>query len=109
MDLNLQYEHYLKVGWNEYQSSKDWLRFRSQWLREHPDIDGYYLCGICGRWVAAEEVTLDHIEPRTWENIFDPNNIQPAHGYCNYRKGSQRWKPVVSKQTYEFLEFLSNI
>ena len=52
---------------------------------------GYYICGICGHWVLAEEVTLDHIEPRTHENMFLASNIQPAHGYCNYNKGSKRW------------------
>lgn len=94
----------------DYQRSADWLRFRSHWLRDNPALDnGYYLCGICGSWVHEDEVTLDHIRPRTAENIFQPDNIQPAHGYCNYQKGSRRWEPVVNKDTYEFLQFLSNI
>lgn len=87
-----------------------WLTFRSHWLVEFPPLDnGYYICGICGHWVHESEVTLDHIIPRTAENMYDPDNIQPAHGRCNYLKGSQRWKPVVNKDTYEFLYFLSNI
>ena len=67
------------------------------------------ICAICGNWVRASEVTLDHIEPRTAENIYDTNNIQPAHGACNYRKGSRRWKPRVNRETYEFLNFLINM
>lgn len=97
-----RYENYL--------TSADWLRFRKHWLQDNPPLDnGYYICGICGRWVASEEVTLDHIEPRTAHNMFDPGNIQPAHGLCNYKKGSQRLIPVVDRETYEFLQFLSNI
>lgn len=104
------FETYLKVGWDEFSTSKDWLRFRRYWLQEHPPLDnGYYLCGICGHWVAAEEVTLDHIEPRNPANIFDANNIQPAHGLCNYKKGSKRWRPKITQDTYDFLQFLSNI
>ena len=110
MDLQQQYETYLKIGWSEYEKSADWLRFRRHWLRDNPPLDnGYYICGICGHWVAAEEVTLDHIEPRRADNIFLYSNIQPAHGRCNYLKGSKRWKPKVSQETYEFLRFLSNI
>lgn len=110
MDSDTQFVHYLKVGWSDYQGSKDWLRFRTRWLKDNPATDnGYYICGICGHWVAGDEVTLDHIEPRNAANMFDYDNIQPAHGYCNYRKGSNRWEPKVSKETYEFLKFLSNI
>lgn len=94
----------------DYRKSDDWLRFRGHWLLDNPPLDNHsYLCGICGGWVPAEEVTLDHIEPRTAENMFAIDNIQPAHGYCNYRKGSRRIKPKVSKETHEFLRALSDI
>ena len=94
----------------EYEKSSDWIRFRKHWLAANPPMDnGYYICGICGHWVAADEVTLDHIRPRNGQNIFDTSNIQPAHGYCNYLKGSRRWEPKVSKEAYEFLHFLSNL
>lgn len=93
-----------------YQKSEDWLRFRKHWLQDNPPLDnGYYICGICSHWVASEEVTLDHIIPRTDDNTFDPSNIQPAHGSCNYNKGSKRWKPKVNKETYEFLNLMSNM
>lgn len=94
----------------DYQKSKDWLRFRKHWLLDNNPMDnGCYICGICGRWVPAEEVTLDHIEPRTADNMFDLDNIQPAHGYCNYLKGSKRWKPVVTRGEYEFLAMLRDL
>ena len=94
----------------DYRNSPDWLRFRKHWLQDNPPLDtGYYMCGVCGKWVRADEVTLDHIEPRTASNMFDTNNIQPAHGECNYRKGSNRWKPKVNKRQYEFLNMLSQL
>lgn len=87
-----------------------WLAFRRWWFATYPPLDnGYYLCGICGHWVHADETTLDHIEPRTADNIYQVSNIQPAHGLCNYKKGSRRWAPVVNKETYEFLYFISNL
>lgn len=94
----------------DYKVSADWIRFRKHWLGNNPPMDGgFYICGICGRWVRADEVTLDHIDPRRADNIFDLTNIQPAHGYCNYMKGSKRWAPKVSQEAYEFLNYLNNL
>lgn len=87
-----------------------WIAYRRYWLLGNPPLDnGHYLCGICGNWVSGEEVTLDHIEPRDAGNTFSVDNIQPAHGSCNYKKGSKRWKPKVDKDTYDFLYELSNM
>lgn len=87
-----------------------WEAFKRLWYRANPPLDnGYYLCGIGGEWVNADEVTLDHIRGRDGKLMFDPDNIQPSCGYHNYRKGSRRWKPAITKETYEFLDFLSNI
>lgn len=95
---------------DNYKTSADWLRFRSHWLRRFPPLDnGYYICGICGHWVPEDEITLDHIEPRNAENMFLISNIQPAHGYCNYIKGSKRWIPKVSQEAYDFLNYLNNL
>ena len=94
----------------DYQKSADWLRFRKHWIKDNPPLDnGYYLCGICGDWVFAAEVTLDHIQPRDAKNMFDPGNIQPSHGFCNYSKGSKRMVPLVQRETHEFLRKLSDM
>ena len=97
--------------YNRYKTSEGaWLAFRRRWLKDNPPLDnGYYMCAICGDWVESSEVTLDHIEPRTAENIYRSDNIQPAHGACNYNKGSRRLRSKVNKETYEFLRFLSDI
>lgn len=95
---------------DDWHKSKDWLRFRRHWLKNHSPVeDKWYLCGICGRWIPKDEVTLDHIEPRTPQNMFSEDNIQPAHGYCNYAKGSRRIKPVVEKETYNFIDVISKM
>lgn len=91
-------------------TTREWLIYIPKWKAENPPLDnGCYLCGICGEWVHGSEVTLDHIEPRTADNIFDKENIQPAHWGCNSWKGSRRIKPVVDKEVYDFLYFLSNM
>lgn len=87
-----------------------WLAYRRMWLLQNPPLDnGHYLCGICSHWVASDEVSLDHIEPRTAHNTFLASNIQPVHHSCNYKKGSKRWKPKVSKEQYDFLRMLSDM
>ena len=76
-------------------SESAWLAFRRYWLED--------------KFVPLSEVTLDHIQPREASNMYDPANIQPAHGGCNYRKGSKRWKPLVSQETRDFLKVLSEM
>jgi len=90
--------------------TREWLNYIPKWKAENPPLDnGCYLCGICGRWVLADEVTLDHIEKRTKSNLLDPKNIQPAHYRCNQWKGSRPIPPVVTIEVYEFVYFLSNM
>ena len=87
-----------------------WGAFKRLWYEANPPLDnGYYMCGIGGEWVKAEEANLDHINGRDGALMFDPDNIQPSCGYHNYRKGSQRWEPKVTRETYEFLRVLSDI
>lgn len=87
-----------------------WRAFRRLWLEANPPLDnGYYLCGIGGEWVRAEEATLDHIEGRDGSLMFDPDNIQPSCGYHNYSKGSKKWKPKVNQEQYAFLRELSDM
>lgn len=87
-----------------------WEAFKRIWFKENPPLDnGYYMCGVGGEWVHESEVTLDHINGRDGALMFAPDNIQPSCGYHNYNKGSKRWKPKVNKETYEFLNLMSNM
>lgn len=90
--------------------TRAWLNYIPKWKAENPPLDnGCYLCGICGYWVLADEVTLDHIQKRTKTNLLDPTNIQPAHSRCNYLKGSRSWTPKVTPEIYEFFRWLSDM
>ena len=92
--------------------TREWLKFVKQWKQDNPPLDnGCYSCGICGRWVFAEEVTLDHILNRSShpELRLSVENIQPAHGSCNSWKGSRYLEPVVTKEVYEFLGWMSEL
>lgn len=71
---------------------KEWLGVRREWVRLHPpNHQGYYICAICGRWVPAEEMELDHITARSrrpdMRSLLD--NLQALCGRCNARKGSR--------------------
>lgn len=97
-----------KVG----DGTKEWLRFVRRWKKDNPPLDNHcYVCGICGRFVLEDEVTLDHIISRSRrpDLVLDEDNVQPAHGYCNMKKGSVYIEPVVSKEVYRFLNWLSRL
>lgn len=72
--------------------TKKWIDYRQEWIKKHPpDYRGYYICGICSGHVHIDEVTLDHIEPRSnrQDLRLEDSNIQPAHYTCNSQKGSK--------------------
>lgn len=83
----------------------DWRKVRSAWvLKNPPNHEGYYLCGICGQSVHIDDMELDHINPRSGqpESIAEAVNLQPTHSRCNWSKGSRRLKPTVSPLEYQF-------
>ena len=59
-----------------------WQALRAQVLREST------VCYLCGQPGAT---TVDHIQER-WEggDIYDRDNLAPAHVACNSRKHAQR-------------------
>lgn len=68
------------------------VKVRREWIRENPpNHQGYYICGICRRWVHESEMELDHILPsgKFPELIAGHNNLQPTHHQCNSDKGSR--------------------
>jgi 5-methylcytosine-specific restriction endonuclease McrA len=72
--------------------TKDWLKFRRRWIRNHPpNHQGYYICYICESWIPAKEMTLDHVIPRSRDEtrVFDESNLRPCCLTCNNKKGSK--------------------
>jgi 5-methylcytosine-specific restriction endonuclease McrA len=75
-----------------------WNATRILWFEiNEPDYRGFYQCALCPELVHIDETTLDHIQNRSnhLELKYDVNNLQPAHGVCNGRKGS------MSMEAYE--------
>lgn len=67
----------------------EWLKARRQWVKSNPpNHQGYWECGICGRWVHEDEMELDHIEKRGShpEKVFEQENLRPTHPLCNQER-----------------------
>lgn len=85
-------------------SDAEWQKVRREWVRSNPpNHQDHYGCGICGKTVHKDEMELDHILPRSGspELFSEHSNLQPSHGYCNYRKSSRRWEPKISPAEYK--------
>lgn len=46
-------------------------------------------CGYCGKLLAANEATLDHIYPKRWGGTRRPHNVQILCVRCNNTKGGE--------------------
>mgnify|MGYP002345622309 CR=1 FL=1 len=65
---------------------------RRDWIKNNPpNHQGYWTCGICGRWVHESAMELDHIIPSSHapQLIDDHSNLRPTHSKCNRIKGSK--------------------
>lgn len=92
--------------------TREWLAYIPKWKADNPPLDnGCYVCGHCGYFILADEVTLGHIISRSRDpsRVFDPTNIQPEHSSCNSWKGSRYFEPKFTVKHYEFMYFLSNM
>lgn len=85
-----------------------WDKTRALWKKLNPpNHQGYYVCHICNRWVAADEMELDHVRARTRrvDLRFDLSNLLPAHHDCNSQKGSKDIvKPLDDEKLIHNLE-----
>lgn len=48
-----------------------------------------YVCHICGEWVSAHDMTIDHVTPLVKGGTHTKDNIKLAHKVCNSRKGAK--------------------
>ena len=49
-----------------------------------------YRCVYCGEEFAAEELTIDHVQPRVRGGDSSPGNVVSACGGCNTAKGHRK-------------------
>lgn len=73
-----------------------WLKVRADFLDTYPpNHQGYYACYLCPKWIYKDEVTVDHVIPRSraphLRYVF--SNLAICCGACNTAKGSSIVKP----------------
>jgi 5-methylcytosine-specific restriction endonuclease McrA len=56
-----------------------------------------YRCVYCGAQFPAEELTLDHVQPRVRGGDRSEGNLVTACGACNTRKGQHRLSFFLSE------------
>ncbi len=84
--------------------SDKWTKARRDFLAANPpNHEGYYACSLCPRWIHQDEITVDHIIPRSRapELRFEFSNLAFAHAECNAAKGSTVIVDITVKQQIE--------
>lgn len=69
-----------------------WIRAKKRWFKENePNFQGYYECYLCHKWVPKEEITIDHVIPRSRrpDLVTDQSNLRACCWTCNGEKGSK--------------------
>lgn len=77
-----------------------WAKARKIWIKNNPPShQGYYECTYCHKWVPADEITIDHIWPRSArpDLRYVQSNLVPACWSCNGNKGSSHPVIMLSK------------
>jgi 5-methylcytosine-specific restriction endonuclease McrA len=46
-------------------------------------------CFVCGKPVAKDAATLEHITPISKGGTDDMSNLAISHAYCNHKRGSE--------------------
>ncbi len=80
-----------------------WIKKRKEYLKNNPpNFQGYYICYLCHKWVPANEITVDHIIPRSRAPYlrYEDSNLAPCCDPCNKKKASR----VVNDQTIDYLQ-----
>lgn len=79
-------EHYLYnlITMTSSEAKRLWRRS----IKEHFNCT----CVYCGETYELHELTLDHVQPRTYGGKNITSNLVPACLKCNQDKGSNEWK-----------------
>lgn len=74
--------------------------------RERIKDNWNYECAYCG---SEENITLDHVKPRSLGGQDTSNNVVCACHTCNQSKGHQDWKKWYESQYYYSWERMKSI
>ena len=74
--------------------------------RERIKDNWNYECAYCG---STENITLDHVKPRSLGGKDTSNNVVCACHECNQSKGHQDWKEWYEAQYYYSWERMKSI
>ena len=82
-------DHYLHnlITMTSSEAKRLWRRS----IKEHFDCT----CVYCGETYDINELTLDHVHPRSSGGDTTYKNIVPACSKCNQEKGSNNWKTFM--------------
>ena len=80
-----------KIKSDRFYSSSEWIHIREEYLRTQPKKSGYYQCFYCKEYILNDDVTVDHIKPRSKypELGLDIKNLEVACRPCNSSKGDR--------------------
>lgn len=59
--------------------------------------NGNGCCGICGKPIRFQDMTIDHKIPLSKGGTKDFSNLQPAHLSCNFLKNGMTMEELVEK------------
>ena len=78
-------DHYLQnlITMTSPEAKRLWRRA----IKEHFNCQ----CVYCGETYDVNELTLDHVRPKTFGGQDLTNNLVPSCRKCNQAKGSQNW------------------
>lgn len=78
-------DHYLQnlITMTSPEAKRLWRRA----IKEHFNCQ----CVYCGESYEPDELTLDHVRPRTFGGQNLTNNLVPSCRQCNQAKGSKNW------------------
>lgn len=87
---------YLLHDWWDYagrlieKRKSDLLRFGREYreLRQRVIARDGLICGLCGQPVAADDVDIDHIIPRSLGGPTTLDNLRVTHSHCNRSRGN---------------------
>lgn len=83
-------------------------KYRTQYIKKHKPVDGYYRCVYCGKLLTEEEMEVDHVIPVAaaksskkarrllrGKGVNNSKNLVSACHKCNQKKGTSygiKWR-----------------